>query len=314
MPDPSPTAKVFSFDGNGLSYTITVAQGEDGVFRATIQVTEGRADINAIYWGDDVMAGRSASLHGPLNMNGGGTQYEGQPVQWDGALKLSDPGLGRAGANKATFLQAGGTLEIALPIDSLDDVAFLGIRATSTSTPGGSIKAVTPGTDVFDDDDDDDDDDDCDDDCDVCATPVSENYPDLTQFDQQVTSITFGVDFSGNGEIDDFYPVTRADTGLDTPTFADYVATLDERLLQPDPRFTDSQLCDAEPVKAIIYGTEGSAFSNGPYELGYYNFATGVLDPSLEPVSGADTLPSVPVENEDMVMDEDEDTDALELV
>lgn len=193
MPETTPTSKVFTYQGDGLSYTITVTQGTDGTFTARLEVTEGQADINAVYWGDDDMSGRSTSLPGALNMNGGGSQFEGEPVQWDGALKLSDPGLGRAGVDKTTFLQEGEALEFDLPISSFDDIAFIGIRATSTSTPEGSIKGVTPGTDIVDDDDNDDDDD-CDDDCDVCDTPVRDDYPTLPD---GTTGVTFSVDILG---------------------------------------------------------------------------------------------------------------------
>ena len=135
--------KVFEFQTEGLSYTVTVSLGEDGKYYAAITVIEGSADINAIYWGDDAIDGASAKLPGPLNMNGDGSTYEGEPVQWDDALKLSDPGLGRLGTEKETYLQAGDTLQIELPIESLDEIEFFGIRATSTSTPEGSIKAVS---------------------------------------------------------------------------------------------------------------------------------------------------------------------------
>lgn len=138
-----PDQKVFEFQTEGLSYTVTVSLGEDGNYYASITMIEGSADINAVYWGDDTIDGASAKLPGPLNMNGAGSIYEGEPVQWDDALKLSDPGLGILGAEKETYLQAGDTLQFQLPIDSLDEIDFFGIRATSTSTPEGSIKAVS---------------------------------------------------------------------------------------------------------------------------------------------------------------------------
>lgn len=295
MSDTDAASMAYSFTGNGLSYVITVTRAEDGSFSASLTVTEGHADINAIYWGDDDMTGRSTSLGGPLNMNGGGSTHDGQAVQWDGALKLSDPGLGRAGADKATYLQAGDTLTFDLPIDSLDDVAFIGIRATSTSTPEGSIKAVTPGTEVPDDDD-------CEDDCaGECDTPARDDYPDLPA---DTTGVTFGVDILGEGKINEFVYVTAEETGVEgVPTFADYVATLDARLEALDDP------CEAEPLKAIIYGPDGSET--------YYNFVDGPLEIDLLPKETADAqddlLPSVPVEDEDATY-VDEDEEDLELV
>lgn len=100
-------------------------------------------DVNAVYFGDSDFSGPSASLKGPRNMNGGGTQFEGKTVQWDQAVALGQPGLKGQGSNKATFVEAGETLRVKLPISSLDEIEFFGTRATLTSTPEGSIKAVS---------------------------------------------------------------------------------------------------------------------------------------------------------------------------
>lgn len=145
--------KIFTYQQAGLSYTVTIYQ-KDGQFFADITVTEGAMDVNAVYFGDDTMSGPSASLKGPLNMNGGGSVYDGEQVQWDGALKLSDPGLGKAGTAKDTYLTQGETYTVALPIGSLDEIDFFGVRATSTTTPEGSIKGVSGDPETIDDDDD----------------------------------------------------------------------------------------------------------------------------------------------------------------
>lgn len=134
--------KVFEYQENGLSYTVTIYE-QDGKFFADVLVNEGAMDVNAVYFGDDDLSGSSASLKGPLNMNGAGSEYDGEPVQWDEAIKLSDPGLGKAGTDKATYVGEGETLTIPLSITSLDDIDFFGIRATSTTTDSGSIKAVS---------------------------------------------------------------------------------------------------------------------------------------------------------------------------
>ena len=100
-------SKVFSYEVDGLSYTVTIYE-VDGEFRADIQVLEGAMDVNAIYFGDANQSGASASLGGPLNMNG--AQLDGEKVQWDDAVRLSDPGLGPEGTDKEAYLSAGDTL------------------------------------------------------------------------------------------------------------------------------------------------------------------------------------------------------------
>lgn len=137
MPD---YAKIFTYEVEGLSYTVSLYE-ENGQILADIAVTEGSMDVNAVYFGDDDFSGKSESLAGPLNMNG--ASLDGEKVQWDDAVKLSDPGIGPEGEDKETYLQTGDTLTIELDVDSLDDIDIFGIRATSTTTDAGSIKAVS---------------------------------------------------------------------------------------------------------------------------------------------------------------------------
>jgi len=243
MAETSATSKVFTFEEDGLSYTITVSQDEDGGFYASLTILEGHADINALYFGDSDFTGKSASLAGPLNMNGA-PPVDGENVQWDDALELSRPGLGPDADAKETYLQEGETLRIDLPITSLDEIDFIGIRATSTSTPEGSIKGVSEGEEVVDDCDDEEDD------CDDCDTAARDDYPELAE---TTTGVTFGVDLLGEGEINEFIYVARDDLDIEgTPTFADYVAALDAQLEEDDAP------CEAEPLKAIIYGPDQS--------------------------------------------------------
>ncbi|WP_306006898.1 hypothetical protein [Aquicoccus porphyridii] len=136
-------SKIFTYEENGLSYIVTVYEDDNGGVFADITVNSGHMDVNAIYLGDDDVSGESAGLKGPLNMNGGGAQYEGEQVQWDSAMELSRPGLGRDGEDKDTYLAEGDSLTVELDVESIEDVDFFGIRATSTSTPEGSIKAVS---------------------------------------------------------------------------------------------------------------------------------------------------------------------------
>jgi len=139
--------KVFNFVEDGLSYSITLTQEPDGTITATITVHSGHMDVNAIYFADDDQTtGGGANLQGPQNMNGAGSQYEGERIDWDGVADISRPGLGREGTSKASYLDSEGpnSLSITLPgVNSLDDIDYIGVRATSTSTPEGSIKGVS---------------------------------------------------------------------------------------------------------------------------------------------------------------------------
>ena len=150
MPDDT---KTFTFEEDGVSFIVTV--NRDGT--ATIEVTEGSADFNAIYWDDGGDGG--AGLDGPLNMNGEGSRDDdGNAIDWDGAAALSMPGLGNDGpsqlddvfddeGNKATYLEAGQTLDIEIDWGEdfdFDNLTNIGVRATSVGgDEGGSIKAVS---------------------------------------------------------------------------------------------------------------------------------------------------------------------------
>ncbi|GGL76794.1 hypothetical protein [Wenxinia marina] len=189
-------SKIFTYEQQGLSYTVTVYEDPDnpGHFLADIAVLEGAMDVNAIYYGDDDFSGTSAGLKGPLNMNG--AKLDGENVQWDDAVKLSDPGLGPEGADKETYLSSGEHLTVDLNIDSLDDIDVFGIRATSTTTPEGSIK-------------------------DVSDEPEEPEEPDEPTFDK----VGFGVDIGENGGIDNgvFLRAEDLPDGQDA-TFENYVS------------------------------------------------------------------------------------------
>lgn len=138
----SDTSKTFTYETDGLSYMVTVYQDpETGEFLADITVLEGAMDVNAVYFGDDDPTGPSKNLGGPLNMNG--SSLNGEKIQWDEAVQLSNPGLGPDGEDKETYLTEGETLTIELDIESLDELDFFGVRATSTTTDEGSIKGVS---------------------------------------------------------------------------------------------------------------------------------------------------------------------------
>jgi hypothetical protein len=135
--------KTFTFQEEGLAYTVNIYEDPEhpGTFLADITVDEGAMDLNAVYYGDDDFSGDSARLNGSLNMNG--ARLDGEQIQWDAAVQLSEPGLGAEGDEKETFLSSGDTLTIELDIESLDDISVFGIRATSTTTEDGSIKSVS---------------------------------------------------------------------------------------------------------------------------------------------------------------------------
>lgn len=134
--------RTMTYSQNGLVYEIRVYE-ENGAVFAEISVVEGHMDVNAVYVADSDFSGTSQTLSGPLNMNG--ARLDGEAIQWDAAIEVSRPGLGPDGADKTSYLTAGESLVVELTgITSLDDVDLIGIRATSTSTPEGSIKAVTP--------------------------------------------------------------------------------------------------------------------------------------------------------------------------
>jgi hypothetical protein len=134
--------KTFTITYSGLELQVDAIDNGDGTTQIVIKCITGYADINAFYWHDgDTIAGEgtfdglAAKKDSSLNMNGTGEA-------WDGGLKLSSAGLGTAGTDKPTYLTAGETLNafsIDVPFDSLDTI---GVRATSTSNPEGSIKGV----------------------------------------------------------------------------------------------------------------------------------------------------------------------------
>lgn len=142
--------KTFSIVYSGLELQIDAIDNGDGTTMFVVKCISGYADINALYWGDSVADGSSYDLgtkkDNSLNMNGTGADF-------DGGVKLSSTGLGSdptlgTGTNKSTFLTAGETLNAFSMNVSWDDVDTLGVRATSTSTAGGSIKGVDSGADV----------------------------------------------------------------------------------------------------------------------------------------------------------------------
>lgn len=131
--------KTFDYTYEGLTLRIVALDRGDGTTDFQITCVSGYADINALWWsdGDNVSEGDTTLVKSDssLNMNGTGET-------WDGYERLSSTGLGKLGWEKGTALTAGETLyvqDVELDWALLDT---LGVRATSTSTAGGSIKGV----------------------------------------------------------------------------------------------------------------------------------------------------------------------------
>ncbi|MFQ8431169.1 hypothetical protein [Amaricoccus sp. W119] len=241
-------AKQFDYNLDGLDFTILVFEA-DGKIQATISVEEGAADFNALYWGDDVNDGDSVKLRdAPLNMNG--AKYQGSTIDWDGATKLSSPGLGTAGTDKGTYLAEGETKTITLQgVDSIDDVDYIGVRATSTTTPEGSIKAIALGE--------------------PCPPPkpVDDDFP---LWGQDISNLTFVFnqtegDTKPNGDPDGYYTVK-----VDVPgSFPDDLDDSIEMLLQ---RMIESDQLDLAPG-ADLMGVviKGGLQTTQYYAYGSYN-------------------------------------------
>ena len=130
--------KTFDISYSGLTLKVNAVDMGDGTTKFFIECLNGYADLNALYWGDDVNDGSSYDLgtkkDNSLNMNGTGADF-------DGGMKLSSPGLGPDGTAKSTYITAGETLSFCGNVN-WNDVDTFGIRATSTSTAEGSIKGV----------------------------------------------------------------------------------------------------------------------------------------------------------------------------
>jgi hypothetical protein len=130
--------KTFNYVYQGLVLEVTAEDLGGGQTSFTVKCLEGYADINALYWTNGVVDGNQFDLStkkdNSLSMNGTGED-------WDGGVILSSTGLGSDGLEKPTYLTAG---ESYTKVEAVDWATLdtFGIRATSTSTAEGSIKAV----------------------------------------------------------------------------------------------------------------------------------------------------------------------------
>lgn len=147
---------VYGAEGSGLYFKIKVSEGPDGKLVATVEMLEGSMDLNALWFSDgDAKANEFGSTSlaksdSSLNMNGATYDTNGDGTQdkmtWDGVQKLSSPGLGPDGEAKSTFLTGGETMTLDLTgfTGTLDDLDYIGVRATSVNG-NGSIKLVDEG-------------------------------------------------------------------------------------------------------------------------------------------------------------------------
>lgn len=280
--------KIFNFEENGLRYTVTLTQEDGGPVMYTITVHEGQMDVNALYWGDDDHSGRSENLGGPLNMNGAGSRYDGQKVQWDDAVELSRPGLGPQGSSKETFLAAGDELGPRLLSNdaSLDEISFLGVRATSTSTPEGSIKGVSVPEEPEDPGDPD------------CELPDGANkvlflLPETEGSGYGITILSHDAPLPGGLTKDQ---AIRLDSEIENPTLQDYYDKMVETLRTLDEL---DRLDDLSEIKVYTVADDGRSTLLGTFGVG-------------EPLDDDSPLPIICAEQEEVVeMDEDEDSQSL---
>jgi len=134
--------KTYTWMVGGKAVTVTLTIDDDGVVTAKIK-SEVDMDVNALYWGDDDGKGDFEGFKkkdSSLNMNGEGSQYEGEAVLWDDAQKISSPGSKDAG-----YIEAGGYKEFTLEMDAhtFNNLVYFGIRATSVGEDGeDSLKLV----------------------------------------------------------------------------------------------------------------------------------------------------------------------------
>jgi hypothetical protein len=159
------TTRIYEFGSTaaGLHFKITATENLiTHLTDFTVEVLSGSFDLNAVYWGDgdktddnigggtqadDLIGFSGKPSENSLNMNGDNIEYDSNGVAtaskvvYDGGINLSDTGLGSAGTNKGTFLTTGETHTFSADID-FADFNTVGVRATSTSTAGGSIKWV----------------------------------------------------------------------------------------------------------------------------------------------------------------------------
>lgn len=152
----------FGAAGSELYFTVVY---DTATNEFTVNSLEGSFDLNALWFsnGDDIVDGdtKLAKSDNSLNMNGSNTVWDddgnatSEKIAWDSYAKLSNPGLGAEGEDKASFIGDGESKSFSLADLGLTEFdpegITLGVRATSVNG-GDSIKFVDKEAEVGGDD------------------------------------------------------------------------------------------------------------------------------------------------------------------
>lgn len=265
---------VYGAEGSGLYFKIIVTEGSDGKLSATVQMIEGSMDLNALWFSDgdntanEFGSTQLARSESALNMNGATYDVNGDgtpdTMAWDGVQKLSLPGLGTEGEAKSTFYAEGETKTFALSFTgSLDDLDYLGVRATSVNGEG-SIKLIDEGE------------------CPPPPPPPTDDYPDDFPLSNatlifKTTAETTDLDLNKDGYI--AVKIDGWDEGkLD---FDDYEAAILQKLAD------EYGLSVSDFLGAVLKGgnSQGAALPDGVNSIDFY--AYGDDDPDADPFPSA---------------------------
>jgi hypothetical protein len=145
---------IYKYGNNaaGLEFDIETQADGNGGTDFMVHVITGSLNLNAIYWSDgDGTSNESFKVgftgapgENALNMNGANVEWKDDGTfsssqqAYDGGIKLSSAGLGNP--PPATYLHAGDDYQFNVANLDLSLFPTLGVRATSTTSSGGSIK------------------------------------------------------------------------------------------------------------------------------------------------------------------------------
>jgi hypothetical protein len=267
--------KTFTFEGDGYKFEVVLTIDDDGNFKAKVTAVEGSADFNAFYWGDDDgeadfggFKGRDSSL----NMNGEGSQYEGEEVFWDGAEKISNPGLGREGEDKDSFIKEGESHTFHLEgmtAEDFENLEFFGIRATSVNGDD-SLKLVGKPEDEMD------------------PPPETDFFP---EWPQDISNAVFYIDTTGDGEWDvavkiDSFPDSE-EIGWISNDMDDFYACMFEYIKTVDDRVDDDSTLIGVSIKGgrepdLFFAIENDENGPEPDEGPTINTGTGTTEYEYE--------------------------------
>jgi len=242
--------KSFTFEGDGYKFEVVLTLDAEGNVTATVTAVEGSADFNAFYWGDGDDSGDFGGFKGndsSLNMNGEGSEYDGEAVLWDGAQKITNPGLGKDGEDKTSFVKEGESQTFNLSHMSEDDfnnLEFFGIRATSVNGDD-SLKLVGKPEDEMD------------------PPPETDFFP---EWPQDISNAVFYIDTTGDGEWDvavkiDEFPDSE-EIGWISNDMDDFYACMFEYIKTVDDRVDDDSTLIGVSIKGGKVDDEFFAIEN----------------------------------------------------